>query len=330
MCLYPQLITNPKYKENQKNGGIIPAVSDIRVLKVPIGCGNCIECRKKKAREWQIRLLEDIREFKNGKFITLTFSNEELGKLSKECNKSKGYDLDNDICTLAVRRFLERWRKEYKKSLRHWLITELGHGETEHVHMHGIVWTDEPLEKVETHWKYGWVWKGKKKQNGTIENYVNERTVNYIIKYVHKTDLEHRHYKPIILTSPGIGKGYTNRIDSKKNKFNGEKTNETYKTRTGHKVSLPIYWRNKIYSDEEKEQLWLQKLDKNTRWVCGEKIDISITEKEYYKILKYYQDRNTELGYGNNKKDWRQEEYEQQRRQMKIEQRTKKGNGLRP
>ena len=50
MCLYPRLIKNPKYKENKKNGGVIPAFLDERVLAVPIGCGECIECRKQKRR----------------------------------------------------------------------------------------------------------------------------------------------------------------------------------------------------------------------------------------------------------------------------------------
>ena len=53
MCLYPKLINNPKYRANKKNGGDIPAVSDNRVLQVPIGCGNCIECRMQKKRQFK-------------------------------------------------------------------------------------------------------------------------------------------------------------------------------------------------------------------------------------------------------------------------------------
>ena len=32
---------------------------------------------------------------------------------------------------------------------------------------------------------------------------------------------------------------------------------------------------NKIYTDKERELLWLQMLDKKERYVCGERIDIS-------------------------------------------------------
>ena len=119
MCLYPKLIANPKYRANKKNGGTIPAVFDNRVLQVPIGCGNCIECRKKKKREWQIRLYEECEENKNGIFVTLTFSNESIRELGKEIKNLDGYERDNAIATLAVRRFLERWRKKHKKSVRH-------------------------------------------------------------------------------------------------------------------------------------------------------------------------------------------------------------------
>ena len=62
MCLYPTLIKNKRYLPNKKNGGLVPRCDDDRKLLVPIGCGKCIECAKKKQREWQVRLLEDIKE----------------------------------------------------------------------------------------------------------------------------------------------------------------------------------------------------------------------------------------------------------------------------
>ena len=61
MCLYPKLVKNPKYIPNKKNKGIIPKVNDPRVLFVPIACGKCMECMRSKAREWRVRLHEEIR-----------------------------------------------------------------------------------------------------------------------------------------------------------------------------------------------------------------------------------------------------------------------------
>jgi len=342
MCLYPKLFKNKKYTNTKKNGGNIPPVNDIRTLYVPIGCGKCIECRKQKARQWQARLLEDIKTNTNGKFITLTFSNESIKHLTekayeinekriqahynhKETNKRpkllKGYDLDNELATIGIRHFLERWRKKYKKSIRHWLVTELGGNGTENIHLHGIMWTNESIEEIRNIWNYGYIWPRKET---TVKTYVNEKTVNYIVKYINKQDEKHTTYNSIVLTSAGIGNNYINKPDSNKNLYKGEHTQETYRTRSGHKINLPIYWRNKLYSEEEKEKLWIQKLNKEERWVCGERIDISKGDEEYKQVLEYYRKQNTKLGYGNDKKNEKVKLYEQQRREIMQETRTKK------
>jgi hypothetical protein len=329
MCLYPKLIHNPKYKPNKKNGGRVPPITDPRVIYVPIGCGNCIECRKQKARNWQIRLLEDIKTNKTGKFITLTFSDESIAQLTQD-ETVKGYTLDNQIATKAVRLFLERWRKTHGTSLRHWLVTELGHNGTNNIHLHGIVWPTEynQIHEIQKHWQYGYVHLGKpiyiKDKIIDYENWVNETTIAYIIKYVTKAEEKYKTYKSIILTSPGIGKNYTNNSDSNKNKFKPINTNETYNTTTGHKIALPIYYRNKIYTDEEREILWLQKLDTEKRYILG--IEINANDVEHYlEVLKHAKEKNQKLGYGTDKVNWDQKKYEQQIREQMQNTRIAKG-----
>jgi len=318
MCLYPRLIRNRKYTKNKKNGGVIPPISDKRVLMVPVGCGKCIECKKQKARNWQVRLQEDIRVNKNAKFVTYTFSEHELQKLDNEIKGLSGYDRDNEICRLAVRRYTERWRKKYGRTLRHWLVTELGHQNTERVHMHGIVWTDE-VKDIKEIWKYGNIWIGE---------YVSAKTINYIVKYVNKVDESHKTYNSKIFTSQGIGSEYVNRRDSERNKYKKEKTIETYKTREGVELALPVYYRNKIYNEEQREALWLEKLDKEERYVCGVKVDISKGEEEYYKLLEMMRQKNKRLGYGDDAKNWELKRYENERRNLKKLERLEKLYGV--
>lgn len=329
MCLYSELVENPKYKPNNKNGGLVPPVYDKRALMVATGCGKCMECRRQKARGWQIRLLEDIKEHRNGIFTTLTFNTKALihlkwdvenytyidGKRIKMKRIVEGYELDNAICTRAMRKFNERWRRKYKKAIRHWMVTELGHENTEHIHLHGILYTDEDPTIISDKWNsgdvpYGYTWLGDEIL-GKIHNYVNESTVNYITKYVSKMDFQHREYEPLILTSPGIGSGYLKNCSH--NKFNGIKTNELYRTSTGHKISMPAYWKNKIYSDKEREELWLMKLDKNERWVCGEKVKAD-NDEQLQQLREHYRKINKTLGYGDNSKNWDEIEYEKKRR----------------
>ena len=68
---------------------------------------------------------------------------------------------------------------------------------------------------------------------------------------------------------------------------------------------------------EEKEKLWLIKLDKEERCICGERIDISNNLDDYYKTLEFYRERNKELGYGDDEKNWELKMYENQRRNLK-------------
>ena len=313
MCLYPDYLKNPKYKATKKNGGNIPPLIDKRVEYVPIGCGKCIECRSQKAREWKVRLSEEIKVSRNGKFVTLTFSDESLNKLDKRLDKEEGgkeltgYNRDNAICSLAVRLFLERWRKKYKKSVRHWLVTEIGGKRTERIHIHGIIFT-EAVDCISERWGYGYVYAGE---------YVNQKTINYIVKYVYKIDEKHKEYKSKIYASKGIGKNYFERKDSQRNKYKKNETIETYKTSGGYELSLPIYYRNKIYTEEEREKLWIEKLDKQERWVCGVKVDISENEDEYYKLLKEKRLMNKRLGYGDDVINWELKKYEQDRRNLK-------------
>ena len=307
MCLFPRMIKNPKFRANKKNGGIVPVCIDKRLEYVPVGCQRCIECRKQKSRAWGIRLKEEIKSDNRGVFVTLTFSNESYAELSKKIDKKlEGYERDNEITTYAMRHFLERWRKHEKTSVKHWFITELGHKGTENVHLHGIIWTDKK-EKIVQRWGYGFVYLGYS---------MNEKTINYCNKYMTKVDFEHREYMPKVLCSKGIGSNYMNRTDSSLNKYKAGKTNETYRDKSGHKLNLPIYYRNKIYTEEEREKLWLEKLNKQERWINGVRHDIS-TEKGweiYFRSLAYQQEQNKKLGYGNGNGDWSRKAYENERR----------------
>ena len=143
-------------------------------------------------------------------------------------------------------------------------------------------------EEIEKIWKYGAVWFG---------TYVNEKTVNYIIKYCTKMDLDHKGYSPKILCSKGIGSGYLNSYNADLNKFNGDKTKEFYRLSNGNKMALPIYYRNKLYNDNEREILWINLLDKNIRYIGGVEVNAD-NEELIFNILDSKRRLNNQLGYG--------------------------------
>lgn len=326
MCLYPRLIRNRKYVANEKNKGNVPIPNDRRVLQVPVGCGKCIECKNQKSRSWNIRLQEEIKNHKQGykHFITFTFSTDSLIKLRNEITGLKGYELDNEICTRATRYFLERWRKKYKQSIKHWFVTELGSGKTEHVHIHGIIFLNvykhknligialqyklEQIKDIREKWGYGFVYVG---------DYVNESTVQYIVKYMTKTDLMHPNYNSKVLCSKGIGASYVKTAAAELNR----QGQDYYKASNGKEINLPTYYRTKLYNDETRETLWLKLLDKEERYVLGSRISVKNDYSKYWEAVKHARQKNKRLGYGNDEKDWSKIQYENELREIKFAER---------
>lgn len=302
MCLYPKLIENPKYKPSKRNGGNPIPCTDERKRYVPIGCGKCIECLKQKALSWSIRLNEELKVNNYAYFVTFTFSSKELIKLRKELHMREC----NAVAGKAIRRFLERWRKKHKKSLKHWLITELGHEGTERIHLHGIIFSDFEItqQKLTEFWKYGIVDMGE---------YCNLQTINYIVKYVHKIDTDHKGFYGEIFCSAGIGRNYIERtITQQIHRFRGNKTIEYYRMPNGGKVALPIYYRNHLFSEEQREDLWVKRIEEKKRYVLGVEIENINTyegEQRYLRVLKKAQEKNREAGFGDDSKQWKKKAY---------------------
>lgn len=261
MCLYPQYFKNPKYLPNKKNKGRPPICMDRRLLYIPAKCGCCIECRKEKQREWRVRLEEELRS-NFGYFTTLTISPEGVKEIEKKTGL-KWEENPNEIATKALRLFLERARKETGKSIRHWCVTELGE-KKDRIHLHGIFYGQKSAELIKKHWKYGFVFIG---------GYCNSRSVNYMTKYMLKVDIKHPEFKQIVLASPGIGVGYMDRLDYLWQKQNYKKIEvATYTFRNGVKMAMPKYYKDKIFSEKEKEVMWINNLDRGLLWIYGEKV----------------------------------------------------------
>ena len=119
-------------------------------------------------------------------------------------------------------------------------------------------------------------------------------------KYIQET----KEYEPIYRqTNSGNNKQLR---DWEFNKYNGKNTREYYVFKNGTRAMMPRYYRDKIYSDEEKELLWLQKLDKGETWVMGEKCKID--SDEYKNLLSYYREQAKQI-HGDNIGLWKEKQY---------------------
>lgn len=259
-CLNPRSAFNPKYRCSKKNGFNPPPCPDPRLLRITFDCGKCSECRRKRATHWRFRLHAEYKANPNKfHFVTFTFSDKALNALRSEFPVSEGYT-DNDIAKVAVRRFLERYRKIYNVSCRHFFVTELG-GKNGRIHLHGLLvgcqagyWKrnkykiDLPL--LTSIWSYGYIWVG----------WCTDATISYVVKYITKQDPYHLDYRPVLLVSPGFGKCY---VTSSVIKYHHSVPSGIYYliTSSGHKISMPRYYRDKIFTPEEILQRQLSILD---------------------------------------------------------------------
>ena len=167
--------------------------------------------------------------------------------------------------------------------------------------MHGFIFTDENIETYLAQWKYG---------NTYCGDYCTAKTINYCTKYALKVDKVHKDYKQIILCSKGIGRNYIEQ-NRRKHQYTGENTNEAYTLGDGNKCGLPIYYRNKLFTEREREKLWLNKIKQGKRYIRGIEVDISTDKglEEYETILTQQQIENENLGYGNLSNEWKKKDY---------------------
>jgi hypothetical protein len=280
-----------------------------------------VDYTKQKTDEirWNIKLVEKEVDRLAKEIDGLDLDNEYKKETLKNRIKQTNLAIQQAIADIALKGSQGRLNNEEAKAIPEKILqmwseigikqegVEISRGQMENyaqdiakrLHLHGIFWGCGIESIIREKWQNGFIFVG---------NYVSQRTINYITKYMLKTDLDHPMFKGKVLCSAGIGSGYEKSINAKNNKFKGEETNETYRLPNGAKTNLPIYYRNKIYSEEEREALFLSKVEKGIVWICGEKcfIDDAIT---YNNLLLYHQGRASRL-YHDNPQIWEAAKYE--------------------
>ena len=79
-----------------------------------------------------------------------------------------------------------------------------------------------------------------------------------------------------VMCSAGIGSHYEKSYNAKRNRYKGKETIETYKMENGKELPLPKYYHDKIYTEDERENLWIIKQQRGYRYIAGEKVSTEI------------------------------------------------------
>ena len=99
---------------------------------------------------------------------------------------------------------------------------------------------------------------------------VTERSISYVCKYhVNKTDYPVGLNPSFVLMSKGIGKAYVDKFKD----YHAESVDRCYYTRFSTKMRLPRYFKDKVYTTKQKEEIMKNlvlrqsNLDAMQRWL---------------------------------------------------------------
>lgn len=230
-CERPITIRNPRYGNEQSEQywreyfWETYQIKDLPNEYINVPCGTCASCIKRKANDWRLRLMAEYNRYPNSMFITLTFDDDNLKRFQYNPNRS-------------VRLFLDRARKVFSKSLRHFIIAERGE-KSGRLHYHGILFNypkELDVEVLRRLWKYGFVFIG----------YCNPKTINYVVKYITKNgSTVVKKDIPRVIVSKGLGSNFADYVKQEFNQMS------PIIQSNGYTISLPRYIVDKVYSLDE-------------------------------------------------------------------------------
>lgn len=219
-----------------------PKYADYRVLQVP--CGQCMECRLKKSREWALRCVHESKLYDDkNMFLTLTYAPD-------KSTLDQQWSLNHEDFT----KFIKRYRKKFGDKIRYYHCGEYG-DKYNRPHHHtiifnhwlpdlrpisydvtGVLYTSDILAGL---WGFGFVSVGA----------VTFETCAYVARYCTKklTGSKRDNYEgrePEFCTCsrrPGIGCGYIDKITP-----DYLRTGSVPAGNSGGRMGIPRYYQSKI------------------------------------------------------------------------------------
>jgi hypothetical protein len=206
-----------------------------KIMDLP--CGRCYQCRSKRAAGWSFRLVKEAEVSTSAFFVTLTYENPPI-------TSKKLMTLQKD----DVQKFMKRLRKHEKDNkIRYYAVGEYG-SKTDRPHYH-IILFNAKAENVAKAWKKGHIHLDE----------VNPQTVNYTLKYISKEGKIPKwegddRIPEFQLMSKGLGANYITENMRKWHK--ADIKNRLYvPLKDGKKVSMPRYYKDKLYTVEERQKI---------------------------------------------------------------------------
>jgi len=222
--------------------------SKAAVKKIPVNCGRCPYCKKRRVCSWEFRLLQEEKRSFSSYFVTLTYDSRHIPLTAKRRTTLRKKDLQL---------FFKRLRKLQEDKIKYYAVGEYG-SKNSRPHYHLIMFNVFDIEYIRQAWQAIEPNTGNKSQIGTIHiGDVNSNTIGYTLKYIDKItripEYKGDDRKPeFSLMSSKLGDNYLTDAAIKWHKADLSRMYVTLKD--GIKIAMPKYYRDRIFTDDEKLQ----------------------------------------------------------------------------
>lgn len=207
-----------------------------------VPCGKCAFCFQNKRNSWMFRIYHEMRtQMHKGYFLTLTYDERHVRRTAEGRLSLRFRDVQLWLKVL-------RRRKYYVKYI---IVGEYG-SETQRPHYHALLWTDCPPLELEKLWFRG------KMHFGNLTLASAMYTLKYIIQPKQKDEKGVERTRAQF--SKGLGLAYLSEAAYNYHTFDYDNP-ELFSVIDGKKVSLPRYYRQKIFTKYQ-----LQKEAHKSKW----------------------------------------------------------------
>lgn len=263
-CLSPILLKadTPKLKRKLATYN---AITGYQGDRLPVPCQYCIFCLRRKRSDWAFRMWCELKDHDKAVFITLTYSDENLPRSEKGLPTVKKKELQN----------FNRRIKYKNKNTRYYSVMEYG-PKTQRPHYHGIYFGIDSQDVKEA-WSKGHI------HTGEVNNLTIAYTAKYNITRMYNEQEETWREMPKALMSrdPGLGNSYLKQIEK-----NSDMYKRGYVVMNGYKQAMPKYYKDRLYTDQQREILATNVLKENQLQFENEIINLA--EQGYNDPWKEY------------------------------------------
>lgn len=228
-----------------------PLYRQIKGSWMPLPCGRCPPCKKRRVDGWVFRLMQEDKVSTSAHFITLTYDPAHV-----PISKNGFMTLDKE----EFPRFMKRLRKLTTNKLKYYACGEYG-TQNKRPHYHAIVFNVPDSEMFFEAWKVDGKHFGQ-----VVVGDVTGNSVAYTMKYIDKANNSAGLYpgwrpfvgrddrvKEFALMSKGMGKAYlTDRII----RYHNDDLNRNYLTVDGgFKIAMPRYYKERIFDEDARAEM---------------------------------------------------------------------------